>query len=338
MRIEMSHTLPRRVTLFGIVSRLIFLSMVVSCSSGQSLNETAFVLPERLRLRSSTAQASRFVTELKGADKVTITGRATSEEGAPWVKIKGPGGETGWAEARYFVSNEVVEQSRRLEEEIRNIPTQAIGKSKATLRLRLTPDRTVDSNTATLLPAGTLMEIVGRRRVPKNSQAELSANNGPTGSKHDDWLLIRLQGFAVLPAGWIYGGSVDLELPPDIFYFNSGGRRISGWLKIGTTHGDDGRSGDHYLVMERKTSGGDDRVDFDRIKVLAYEPVSRSYSTPFREDIPGVFPATLKMDGTKGKFDIITIENDDRKQTLSYSIEILDGGKIRVSKQTEGNR
>lgn len=334
----MSLTLRRRVRLFGIVSQLILLVLAISCSGGQSLNETAFVLPERLRLRSSTAQASRFVTELKGADKVTITGRATSEEGAPWVKIKGPGGETGWAEARYFVSNEVVEQSRRLEEEIRNIPTQAIGKSKATLRLRLTPDRTVDSNTATLLPAGTLMEIVGRRRVPKNSQAASSADNGSTGSIHDDWLLIRLQGFAVLPAGWIYGGSVDLDIPPDIFYFNSSGRRISGWLKIGTTHGDDGRSGDHYLVLERKTSGGDDRVDFDRIKILAYEPVSRSYSTPFREDIPGVFPATLKMDGTKGKFEIITIDADDRKQTRTYLIEIIDGGKVVISKQVDDNR
>ncbi len=328
----MADTTRRRAAICGLATVIILITQTLSCSSGSSLNETAFVLPERLRVRSSTAQASRFVTELKSGERVTITGRATSEEGDPWVKIKCPGGETGWAESRYFVGEEVVNRSRRIEEEARHIQTQAIGKSKATLRLRLTPDRTDNSNTATHLPAGTLVEIVGRRRVPKPDQLRPTEDNGSTGLKYDDWLLVRLKDYAILPAGWIYGGSVEIEIPGDIYYFNSGGRRITGWLKIATIHGDDGRSGDHYLVMERRTSGGDERADFDRIKVLAYEPVSRNYVTRFREDFPGIFPVKLTMDGTRGRFEVTALDQDNRNTTRTYSLELLDGGNIQVRK------
>lgn len=294
------------------------------CTAGSSLDEPAFILPERLRLRSSTAQASRFVTELKGGVQVTITGRATSDEGVPWVKIIGPGGEVGWAEERYFVGKETVDTSRRIEDEIRNIQTQAVGRSKATLRLRLTPDRSSDANTATMLPPGTALEIVGRKRVPKPE----SAAGGSL--KFDDWLQVRLKDFSVLPAGWIYGGSVELEIPSDIVYFNSSGRRIAGWLKIATVRGDDGRSGDHYLVMERRTSRGDDLADFDRIKILAYQPGSREYTTPFTQDIGGVFPVTLKMNGSNGEFRFTSIGPDGRTLVSTYGIELPGRGKINV--------
>jgi len=340
MNFSLKHGRTRSSTLLILA----FSILTPSCSSVATLNETAYVVPERLKLKSSTAQASRIVAELKSGDRVTITARAFAEDSTLWAKVQGPDDNPGWAEARYFVKEDVVAESRRIAEKIKDVQTQAIGKSRATLKLRLTPDRSNDNNVATLLPSGTMLEVVDRERKPKPSTLVIEAENDSTANKaagstaevrYDDWLLVRLKDYAVLPAGWIYGGSVDLDIPSDIIYFGSTGRRITGWQKIGTVHEDNSKSGDHYLVLERKIFNADEQVDFDRVKILAYDPFSRNYSTPFREDISGCFPVTLKMEGTRGQFQLPVIGKNRQSQLLTYDIEMLDGGKIKITKQTK---
>jgi hypothetical protein len=325
---------------------LVIAALSFSCAQVTSLNEAAYVAPERLKLRSSTAPASRVLAELKSGDRVTITVRANAEDGTPWAKVDGPGGESGWAEARYFVKEGIVEEARRIAEQVKDIQTQAIGKSKATLKLRLTPDRTSEDNVATFLPSGTTLEIVGRERKPRpanlTSEAEGDAASGKSSKgapeiKFDDWLLVRLKDYAVLTAGWIYGGSVGLEIPSEIVYFGSSGRRITGWQKIATVPGNDSKSGDHYLVMERKVLKADEQADFDRVKVLAYDPDSRNYTTPFREDVTGRYPVTLRMTGTRGQFQLNVIDQQNQLQKITYEIEMLDGGRVKVSRSSINN-
>lgn len=326
----------------GAILLVLALLLTGSCSKGSSLNEPMYVVPEKLRLKSSTAQAARMVGELKGGDKVTVTQRARSEDGTSWSNIKGPDGQSGWAESRYLVKEEVVNKSRKMADAIRQIPTQAIGKSKATLKLRLSPERTSEDNVATTLPSGTVLEIVARERTPRPASVDAKSegdqpeaaksSDSKSDLKYDSWLQVRLKDYAVLPAGWIYGGSVELDIPGDIVYFVSTGRRITGWQKLGTVHGDDSRTGDHYLVFERKIFDADDRVDFDRMKVLAYDPATRNYSTPFREDILGHFPAIVNMDGQQGTFRITAIEKNNQAHELEYKVELLPGGKVKVTK------
>ncbi len=312
--------------------------LTISCSKTASLNETAYVVPEKLRLRSSTAQAARPVGELKSGDRVTITERAKSEDGTLWANLKGPDGQTGWADSRFLVRDEIVTKSRQMAEEISQIPTQALGKSKATLKLRLTPDRTNEDNVASTLPSGTTLEIVARDRKPRpaslaSGDAKSENQEGKEAeTKYDSWLQVRLKDYAVLPAGWIYGGSVELDLPGDIAYFASTGRRIMGWQKLGKVQGEDNRAGDHYLVLERKTLDADERGDFDRVKVLAYDSGSRNYTTPFRDDVLGRFPVILKMDGQQGSFRLTAIDKNDQKQELEYKVDLLSGGKVKVTK------
>jgi hypothetical protein len=234
-------------------------SLNASCSRSSALEETAYVAPANVKLRSSTAQIAKTLGELRGGDRITIMGRSYSEDGRLWVKIKAPNIDAGWAEARFFVKAKAVEESRRIAEMYKDIQTQAIGRSKAALKLRLTPDRSDDNNVASLLPEGTELEIVGRERKPKPAALVAEAEGSPAANRtrgvaYDDWLLVRLKDYVVLPAGWIYGGSVELEIPGDILYFASTGRRITGWQKIGTVKDDSGRSGDHYLVLERTIS------------------------------------------------------------------------------------
>ena len=90
--------------------------------------------------------------------------------------------------------------------------------------------------------------------------------------------------------------------------------------------------------MERKVFDADDRADFDRVTVLAYDPVTRNYSTPFREDVLGHFPVTLKMDGQKGTFHFAAIDKKtSQKQELEYSVELLSGGKVKAQRLTPQN-
>lgn len=325
--------------LYSYTAMILLLSApLASCSQGSAQNEKAFVVPERLRLRSSTAQAARVMGELKSGDQVTVTDRANAEDGESWSEVEGPNGESGWIRSLNLVKQEIVEKSRQIAAEIKDIPTQAVGRSRATLKLRLSPDRSDDDNVATSLPSGTTFEIVARERKPRSARIEGKAEakeESDSNVKYDNWYKARLKDYPILPAGWIYGDSVELEVPAEIFYFVSSGRKIVGWQKIGTATGDDNKSGEHFLALERKNFGADDGVDFDRVKVLAYDPATRDYSTPFREDIAGRFPVTLKMDGDRGHFQIIAVDKNGQTQKLTYDVEMLAGGKVRIAKPLE---
>src|SRR6185503_15827556 len=105
---------------FRLIAFLIFAACclpLAACSHGEFSGQMAVVVPERLELQSSTAKVRRKVAELRSGDRVTVLERA--EDGsANWVKLRGPGGETGWTEAYHLVSQEIVDRSHRLAEEI----------------------------------------------------------------------------------------------------------------------------------------------------------------------------------------------------------------------------
>ncbi len=304
-----------------------------SCSKVSLINEVAYVVPDRLRVRSAVAEATRMVGELKTGDKVTVSDRAKAEDGTSWSKINGPDGQSGWVETKNLVSEEIVNQSRKLAEEIKEIPAQAIGKSKAALKLRLSPDRTSEDNVTTTLPAGAKFEIVGRER--KQRPSNLPTAQSPTGDnqiRYDEWFKVRLKDYSVLPAGWIYGGSVEMDIPGEILYFASTDRKIVGWQQIASLKGDDSKTGAHYLVVERKLFKADDRADFDRVKVMAYDPRSRNYGRKFKDEVSGRFPVELKMEGTRGSFRVMALDQAGQLQPRDYTIEMLDGGNMKVVK------
>lgn len=326
------------------IALLALLCLTGACQRQRPLEEKAFVAPERLKLKSSVAQAARYTSELPGGTLVTITDRDVSEEGALWAEIRGPkpDNRVGWVEARFLIKADLVEASRRLEAEVRPIQTQALGRSKATLKLRLTPDRAAEEQVITLVPSGTLLEIVRRERRPRpatpllfnesdNSPSTPPASLSPE-QKYDDWYLVRTQSLPVAPAGWIYGGSVNLEVPPEIVYFVSTGRRITGWHKLGSAQDTFGRSGDHYLVLEHRVVGGLDELDFDRVKILAYDPLTRNYLTPFQEDLSGRFPVTVSMMGNRGDFALTAADRAGSPRAYRYQIDLDASGILRVAR------
>jgi hypothetical protein len=83
---------------------------------------------------------------------VTITERK-SEGSKEWANVEGPNAVSAGSRRQYLVKGEIVRTSQKLAEEIRTVPSQALGKSKARLKLRLTPDRSTEENVAYMLPA-----------------------------------------------------------------------------------------------------------------------------------------------------------------------------------------
>ncbi len=334
---------------FRLIALLIFAACLLplaACSHGETSSQMAVVVPERLTLYSTTAKVKREVAELRSGDRVTVLERA-EDGGVNWVKLSGPNGQTGWTKAQHLVSQEIVDRSRKIADEIRETAAQAIGSPNDSLKLRLTPDRSTEDNVITMLPSGTLLEIVDRERRPRPALTDAKAATQPVAdvkdgeaqnTKYDEWYKVRVKDNALLPAGWIYASSVKLAVPGEITYYASSGRKIVGWQKIGTARDDEGRAGDHYLVLERWALLSDDKGDFSRIQVMAYDPKSRDYYVPFREDVAGRLPVTLKMEGSRGTFRVQALDKDGHIHPLDYTIETLEGGKLRVARVTPKNQ
>jgi hypothetical protein len=303
------------------------MAALAACSLEAPGGTEVIVAVERLRLRSSTAEAAHIVGELKLGDRVTIKERS-DESDAIWVRVVSENGVKGWTDLRNLIEVDTAERSQKIAEESKGIQAQAIGRSKASLKLRLSPDRSTEQNVLAMLPTGTQLEIVGRERRPRPDTAEQKENDDHAAMKFDEWYRVRLPGNLVTPGGWIYGGSVELEIPGDIVYYASTGRRIVGWLRLDGKELTDEAVGSPYLVLERQTYGtGEDR-DFDRIKVLAYDENKRDYYTAFREDTGGRYPVGLKTSGRKGTF-----EYTGTKGHAAYEFEIPLTGRLKVTKK-----
>src|SRR6185503_48673 len=80
----------------------------------------------------------------------------------------------GWIEARNVMPEDVLEKSRKLAAEDKDIQAQATGQLHASSNLRLTPERTTNDNIMMRLDSGSSFDIVGWKRVPRVKGAEES--------------------------------------------------------------------------------------------------------------------------------------------------------------------
>jgi hypothetical protein len=262
--------------------------------------------------------------------------------------VSGPGGVAGWVESKALVKQEIVSASQKIAADIHDVPTQAVGRSKARLKLRLTPDRTSEDNVAYELPAGTVLDIVARERKPRPDKPEsrpaqvttAAGNVAPASLKYDDWYQVRLSNLPVIPAGWIYGGSVELEVPGDIAFFASAGHRIAGWQSIGSIQDEQNQTKEHYLVAEKQLFGSEDQLDFDRLKVLSFDPKRREYVTPFRDEVHGRFPIRTHVENNRGSFQVTALAKDGQPHVIDYTFEFNESGRPKITRVTpkEGGR
>jgi hypothetical protein len=224
---------------------LLLLCFAVACTTLAGKEETGAVIARRAQVRSSTAIVAADLKEVVRGDELDILDSTTvPDTGERWLHVRTRDAEPieGWIEARNVISHEMIERSRRIAAEDKDVPAQASGQLRASTNIRFNPDRTGNDNILMKLESGARFDIIGWKRVPKPKSAEstesddapkagaVEQSQGRRGRRAKEeqkepeepnelWYKVRLpSSLSPAPAGWVFGKQVELTVPSDIIF------------------------------------------------------------------------------------------------------------------------
>ncbi len=335
------------------------------------MNQKCVVIAKRAHLRSSGAVVAADVLEVSRGQTLEVLDEMTYEN-EKWYNVRASDEEQteGWIEARYVMTQNLLEKSQKLAEEDRDIPAQAAGQLRAASNLRLTPDRTKDDNILFKMVGGDTFEIVGWKRVPKTDEAEKDdapkggANNqaGKNGApqqkqkdnnaplqlddKYDTWYKVRLDpSVSPAPAGWIYGKQVELAVPSDIIFYRTGRefvawRRLDGdesgnssFLNRGKDMAREEKPGSWVILEKSNTLQEPDgeEPDFDRILVLGYDKYNQDHYKVYRSgNVKGVLPLRVTGAGDSRVFSVRLKDANGQLIDVQFQIFKDARGNLKV--------
>lgn len=316
------------------ISFLLFSAcLILTACKGDLLGEDAVVIPERMEVRNSIARVSKTVGELKRGDQVTIVERTTQAETA-YARIKGPNGLEGWADARNLAKKSKLDQAQELATAINGMSTQAECRSRSSIKVRLTPSRANDDNVIALLPKDTAFEIVDRDNIPKPVQAASAEEDKEESkaAKYEIWYRVRVKEASVVPAGYVYGGSVELAVPQEITYYVHPSRKIVGWQKLGSVKDDRGQDNYHYVVFQKAYTNTDEKCDFDYFQIVGFDPNNKSvsYYNVQKKEIRGVFPVSTKVEDKRASFEFKSLDNNNKETPAQFIVDIDNKGRLKA--------
>jgi len=355
-------------------SRLFLLLAVtivsVSCTTLASKTDTGVVIARRAQVRSSVAVVAADLSEVVRGDVLDILDSTTAENGERWLRVRARDAENteGWIEARNVMPQDLLDRSRQVAEEDKDIPAQATGQLRASTNLRSSADRSSADNILLKLESGAHFEIVGWKRVPKPKASEATesddapkagaASQGANKKKDDGaakeaeelnelWYKVRLpQAISPAPSGWVYAKQVELTVPSDIIFYRTG-REFVAWQRLdeaGDTNQAAPKDKDaakeaqpgSWVILEKSSSDKPstlDEPDFDRIFVLGYDKSRQEHYTAYRSpDLDGRLPLRVENNGGEKFF---TVKADDGGQSVDvrYKVYRDDRGNLKVDAQ-----
>jgi hypothetical protein len=360
----------KTIVVFGIVL------LAVGCQTLAKRNgSSGVIVARRAQIRSSTAVVAADLLQVNRGDVVDIldstdvTDPSDNTRKERWLRVKARDTDAteGWIEARNVMPNDVLEESKKLEAEDKEIPAQATGQLRASSNLRLSPDRSGNENIMMRLDSGSSFDIIGWKRVPKPKSSEAietdvapkagSAQQGSSKAGQQDnddkepddtnelWYKVRLTtATSPAPAGWIYGKQVELAVPSDIIFYRTG-REFVAWQRL-DGESRDKESGDKdvareskpgsWLILERSSSNaphGIDEPDFDRVYVLGYDKRNQEHYTAYRSpDLRGYLPAKVEGQGESKSFTLrIQEEEGGPAKEVRYSLYKDARGVLKVT-------
>jgi len=162
----------RRLVL--LIALLLALALAPACKRGgvASQREYAYVSTNQVSVRDRLAAVFNKVAVLNIGDKVEITDRQKR-----FVKVKLPGGQEGWLEARYLVGQDVFDAFQKLKQDHIKQQPQSRGTTRAELNIHLTPSR--DSDHLYQLKDGEKVDVL-ERAIGEKKSAQVAQ---PTGLK-----------------------------------------------------------------------------------------------------------------------------------------------------------
>jgi hypothetical protein len=357
----------------GIFLAAVFLG---GCSTFASRGNSGVVVSRTAQIRSSTAVVAADLLEVSRGDLIDIVASAEVPDPTDnskkelWYRVRARDADKteGWIEARNIMPDDVLEKSRKLAEEEKDIQAQGTGQLHASSNLRLTPDRSATDNIMMRLDSGSSFEIVGWKRVPKVKESEPtesdtapkpgSASTGRKNSARGDsgdaeaqettelWYKVRISpNISPAPAGWIFGKQVELTVPSDIIYYRTG-REFVAWRRLDeeTTEENpaaktkdvakESRPGS-WVILEKSSSKEPHKIgepDFDRIYVLGYEKHDQDHYTAYRSpDVEGFLPLRVEGRGANRSF-VVPIKHDNGQvKEMRFTIFRDEHGVMRVN-------
>src|SRR6185369_17237093 len=334
----------------------VLLVLTAGCATLAKKSNTGVIVARRAQIRSSTAVVAADLLQVNRGDAVDILD--TSDVSDPsdntrkerWLRVRARDTDNteGWIESRNVMPDDVLEESKKLGAEDKDVPAQATGQLRASSNLRLSPDRSGNENIMMRLDSGSSFDIISWKRVPKPKSSEAietdvapkagsaQQGNGRAATPQDDedkeadetnelWFKVRLPADASpAPAGWIYGKQVGLSVPSDIIFYRTG-REFVGWQRLDgdkekTTKdaGKEDKPGS-WLILEKSSSNephGLDEPDFDRIYVLGYDKRNQEHYTAYRSpDLKGYLP--------------VKIEGSAESKSFTLRLQEEEGGPVK---------
>jgi len=353
---------------------VVFAALLLSlgCQTLAKRNSTGVIVARRAQIRSSTAVVAADLLQVNRGDTVDVleftdvtdpTDNARKER---WLRVKArdEAGTEGWIESRNVMPEDVLEESKKLAEQDKDVPAQATGQLRASSNLRLTPDRSGNENIMMRLDSGSSFDIIGWKRVPKPKSSEsietdvapkagsAQQGNARPGRQGDEtepeepnelWYKVRLSAPASpAPAGWIYGKQVELAVPSDIIFYRTG-REFVAWQRLDgeskdKNDKDAGREGKpgSWLILEKSSSNQPrtlDEPDFDRVYVLGYDKRNQEHYTAYRSpDIKGYLPAKIEGQGDNKSFTVrIQEEEGGPSKEVRYTVYKDARGVLKIT-------
>ncbi|MEP6925690.1 MAG: hypothetical protein ABI954_14585 [Pyrinomonadaceae bacterium] len=335
-------------------------------------NERCVVIARRAQIRSSDAVVAADLLEIERGATLEILGDDTYE-GEKWYNVRATdeNNTEGWIEARNVLPNKLLEQSKKLAEQDKDIPAQASGQLRNASNLRITPGRNNDDNIMQKLLSGDTFEIVGWQRIPKpadadsddkDDQPKAAANkqNKTQRQKHkegeevlrlddkyDTWYKVRLNSsVSPAPAGWIYGKQVELTVPADIIFYRTG-REFVAWKRIdgeqdtsvtsysqGKDAGKESKPGS-WVILERSSrieEPNGDEPDFDHIRIIGYDkPNQDHYKVYVSGMVKGFLPLRVNGSGDSRAFTVRIKGADGQIREMTFTTFKDARGLVKVT-------
>ncbi len=348
--------------------------LLAGCQTLASKNNTGVVVARRAQIRSSTAVVAADLLQVNRGDMIDILDStdvvdpSDNSRKERWLRVKARDEDAteGWIESRNIMPDDVLEASKRLMNEDKDIPAQATGQLRASSNLRLTPDRSGNENIMMRLDSGSSFDIVSWKRVPKPKSSEAietdvapkagsaqqgNAKAGRPGDEREEpeeenelWYKVRLTADASpAPAGWIYGKQVELAVPSDIIFYRTG-REFVGWQRLdgdkdnAATDKDGGHEArpGSWLILEKSSSNQQrtlDEPDFDRIYVLGYDKRNQEHYTAYRSpDLRGFLPAKIEGQGDNKAFTLrLQDDSGGEPKEVRYTLYKDARGVLKVN-------
>jgi hypothetical protein len=339
---------------------------VSGVSSIVGLSDTATVIAKTAQIRTSYAVVAADLLEVKRGDRLDVIDQVEFEK-VLWYRVRArdEAKTEGWVEAQHVITSEVLERSRKLAEDFKDLSPQAAGQLRAASNLRLAPDMSTE-NILFKLANGSTFEIMDWKFVPKeevadvddaakgeqkrakqtrNEEIEAAKEAGEPeklDEKYDIWYRVKLDpSVSPAPAGWLFGRQVELQVPSDLVFYQHNNKKFVTWQRLDTDLASRSVATDkmsapgNWVVLSRSNQvKAIDGVEpeFDGILVLAFDKYDQSYYTVWRSsgDVWGRLPLRVEGQGDNKTF-VIQLRNPDGRMDEKRFQVFKDKSRVKVT-------